>query len=307
MNLILSQKYSFMKKNHTFKNYLFKIIPSILMKKKLPLLLQSIALTAVANIHEQETNNFVEANNGISGEFSLHSSNLLSAVRKPGFILKRIDNVTGGYEGNFHRSHRSHSSHRSHYSSYGGSSGSSSYSSGSSSRSSSSSSGSNTNSSSNTPQYNLGDRSLRFGDEGTDVIELKKHLRKLGYDISISSVVENFFNSQTELAVRQFQQKNNLKIDGIVTPNVLMYLKSTESSIENLSIRTLSWGNTGQDVLEVKKILVKKKILKQKEGETLNDRFDDSTEAAIKAFQSSKGLPQTGTIDRSLLQVILQL
>lgn len=252
------------------------------MKKKLPLLLQSIALTAIANINNQATAAEISEFNNVTFDNELMNQSFTNISKKPGFILKRINSETGSYEGNFHRSHRSHSSHRSHYSSYGGSSGSSSSGYGGSSGShSSSSSGSSrspgsssgTNSFTNsTPKYSLGDRTLRFNDEGNDVVQLKQRLRTLGYDIEVSSLLENYFNSQTEKAVKQFQQKNNLKVDGIVTPNVLMYLISAE--VLNDSYGSLSWGNTGKEVLELKKLLIRKKILKQRDGEILNNRFD---------------------------------
>ena len=285
------------------------------MKKKLPLLLQSIALTAITNINEQAAAAEIPEFTKVTYDSEMMNRNFTNILKKPGFILKRMNSETGTYEGNFHRSHRSHSSHRSHYSSYGGSSGSSSSgyggSSGSSSsgRSSSSGSSSSTNSfTTGTPKYSLGDRTLRFNDEGADVVQLKQLLRTLGYTIEISSLLENYFNSQTEAAVKQFQQKNNLKVDGVVSPNVLMYLKSTASPSEGLSnsYSSLSWGNTGQEVLELKKLLVRKKLLKQRDGEGLNNRFDDATEAAVKAFQLSRGLSQTGVVDRTLLQLLQQ-
>ncbi|KFF27392.1 hypothetical protein IW16_09215 [Chryseobacterium vrystaatense] len=60
--------------------------------------------------------------------------------------------------------------------------------------------------------YYLGSRILFKGLEGSDVEELQKKLKKLGYDI----IVSGYFGDKTEKAVINFQQNNELKPDGRV-------------------------------------------------------------------------------------------
>lgn len=51
-----------------------------------------------------------------------------------------------------------------------------------------------------------------LGDEGTDVKELQERL----YELDYISAVTGYFGSDTEEAVKKFQEKNNLTVDGNV-------------------------------------------------------------------------------------------
>ena len=150
-----------------------------------------------------------------------------------------------------HTSHRSHSSHSSHYSSSGG--GHSSHTSHSSHYSSSSytpSSGSSSTSSYSTPSYStpsyatprapatrrrttsktstvypqvttttyaLGDRVLKLGDRGVDVVALQQLLILANYEITASGV----FGLATNAAVKDFQTAQGLPADGVVGAQTL--------------------------------------------------------------------------------------
>lgn len=59
----------------------------------------------------------------------------------------------------------------------------------------------------------LGDRVLKMGIQGYDVTQLQKNLGYLGYAVG---KVDGKYGWQTYLNVREFQQKNGLKADGIV-------------------------------------------------------------------------------------------
>lgn len=61
------------------------------------------------------------------------------------------------------------------------------------------------------PQSDL----LRFGSEGDDVKELQENLIKLGYDLGKSGA-DGDFGTKTLVAVKDFQEKHNLTVDGIV-------------------------------------------------------------------------------------------
>ena len=60
-------------------------------------------------------------------------------------------------------------------------------------------------------------RTLRYGDVGDDVVELKKLLIAHGYDTGITVDTESspVFGGQTRSRVREYQRDNNLKVDGI--------------------------------------------------------------------------------------------
>lgn len=61
----------------------------------------------------------------------------------------------------------------------------------------------------------LGDRVLKYGDEGEDVKELQTDLMKLGYDLPKYGA-DGDFGSETEKAVKHFQQEHQLPEDGVM-------------------------------------------------------------------------------------------
>lgn len=53
---------------------------------------------------------------------------------------------------------------------------------------------------------------LSSGSQGSDVERLQHDLSNLGYPVEINGN----FDANTEAVVKQFQQHNNLKVDGVV-------------------------------------------------------------------------------------------
>lgn len=64
------------------------------------------------------------------------------------------------------------------------------------------------------PVYHLGDRTLKKGMEGPDVKELQEALIRLGYDLG-SYGADGDFGSATDRAVKKFQEKAGIKVDGL--------------------------------------------------------------------------------------------
>lgn len=77
---------------------------------------------------------------------------------------------------------------------------------------------------------------LKQGSTGTDVSTMQKKLKNWGY---YSGSVDGIFGSQTKEAVKYFQRKNGLTVDGVVGKNTLnalgMSLSSTETSTSGWS------------------------------------------------------------------------
>ena len=69
----------------------------------------------------------------------------------------------------------------------------------------------------------FGNRLLSNGDEGDDVKELQNLLIQFGYDLGKWGA-DGDFGDMTEAAVREFQQKNGLEVDGIVGKNTFTAL-----------------------------------------------------------------------------------
>ncbi|MEQ8757991.1 MAG: peptidoglycan-binding protein [Coleofasciculus sp. G1-WW12-02] len=70
-----------------------------------------------------------------------------------------------------------------------------------------------------TQPFNL--RELRPGDRGEDVVELQLKLRQAGFD---PGPVDGIYGAQTQDAVEQFQEANNLFPDGVASQDTLQAL-----------------------------------------------------------------------------------
>jgi lysozyme family protein len=83
---------------------------------------------------------------------------------------------------------------------------------------------------------------LRQGDRGADVSELQKALQKLGH---YSGTIDGDFGSKTLSAVKAFQEKNGLTVDGIAgtkTLEALMRKSGTKISSRSGRAALLSWS-----------------------------------------------------------------
>lgn len=78
--------------------------------------------------------------------------------------------------------------------------------------------------------YALGERTLKRGIEGEDVKELQLALIGLGYDLGLYGA-DGEFGSKTEQAVKEFQKKYDLKVDGVFGET--SYKKILEISFDN--------------------------------------------------------------------------
>ena len=67
---------------------------------------------------------------------------------------------------------------------------------------------------------------LSYGSQGDDVKKLQESLNKQGYSLSVDGI----FGSKTQQAVKDYQSKNNLAVDGIAGQNTLGKLYATSTS-----------------------------------------------------------------------------
>lgn len=139
------------------------------------------------------------------------------------------------------------------------------------------------------------DRILRYGMEGDDVKSVQTRLKELGY---YTGELDGVFSSGTLLAVRAFQQNNNLVVDGAAGPNTnkLLFSEKAEGAPADTSIipqRDLSLGDSGDDVKSVQQRLRQLGFYTS----TVDGTYGSSTTAAMLAFQQMNGLPATGNGD----------
>ena len=75
---------------------------------------------------------------------------------------------------------------------------------------------------------------VSYGSQGNDVTELQKLLNQNGYSLDEDGV----FGDKTQEAVKDYQQKNNLDVDGIVGTNTWGSLTGTYTAKKNTTSST---------------------------------------------------------------------
>lgn len=77
---------------------------------------------------------------------------------------------------------------------------------------------------------------VSYGSQGSDVTELQKLLNQNGYSLAEDGI----FGTNTQTAVKDYQQKNNLAVDGIVGTNTWGSLNGTYTASKNTTSNTSS-------------------------------------------------------------------
>ena len=134
---------------------------------------------------------------------------------------------------------------------------------------------------------NDGSFSLKRGSKGAKVKELQTKLNKVGNNL----VVDGSFGSATEKAVKEFQKKYGLAVDGIVGPNTIKKLDEViVSNPKPVATATLKKGSKGENVKTLQRNL--NEVL----GTNINvdGSFGPNTETTVKAFQKKYGLAVDG-------------
>lgn len=91
----------------------------------------------------------------------------------------------------------------------------------------------------------LGDR-LGKGSKGPEVVELQKELIQLGYGVGAT---DGKFGSKTEAAVRSFQNKRGLKVDGLADAQTIKELKSLAGQSTNSTGKAVGNKNVDTNLL----------------------------------------------------------
>ena len=145
---------------------------------------------------------------------------------------------------------------------------------------------------------------LYNGCRGDEVRDLQQALITLGF---LKGTADGVYGNNTENAVRAFQKKYNLNVDGLAGEKTrdLAISKATavngsaaqvQSSQSNISLSqpyaasTLFNGSRGEDVRQLQQALIDLGFLKG----SADGIFGSKTEAAVRAFQKSAGLSVDG-------------
>ncbi|MBE6747912.1 MAG: peptidoglycan-binding protein [Ruminococcaceae bacterium] len=86
----------------------------------------------------------------------------------------------------------------------------------------------------------MANRTISFGSSGDDVKKLQQALNSAGYSLE----VDGKFGSKTQSAVRSYQQKNGLAVDGIVGVNTWNSLSKLSTGNSNQSSNKSQTANT---------------------------------------------------------------
>lgn len=141
------------------------------------------------------------------------------------------------------------------------------------------------------------DDNLQNGDTGSNVTVLQKML----FDLDFKIKADGDFGAGTEEIVRQFQQKHNLPVTGIVTPE-LFGLIQEEASLPNVPGKKfttgsyLRKGDGGDAVVQIQQALNAKGADPKIDEDGV---FGNGTVRAVKAFQQKNGVDDDGIVGPS--------
>ena len=154
-----------------------------------------------------------------------------------------------------------------------------------------------------------GGTTLRTGSTGSSVEQLQFWLNTLAqYDAAIPSVtVDGVFGSGTANAVRAFQRKYGLTVDGVVgratwteVYDQFRSIQSDNGTPNAYPGTALREGSSGQNVRLVQFWLkIARTMYTSLSNVTVDGRFGSATTAAVKRFQAYFGLTRDGVVGRT--------
>lgn len=144
---------------------------------------------------------------------------------------------------------------------------------------------------------------LGVGSTGAEVTDLQSRLNAQGFD---SGPADGIFGPRTDSAVRSYQAANGLEVDGLVGPQTWSKLNGATApapaeaaaatpsapSAAVPGVPTLSRGATGASVTDLQNRLTAAGF----DTGPADGDFGPKTEAAVKAYQTSRGLEVDGVV-----------
>ncbi|MBO7352964.1 MAG: peptidoglycan-binding protein [Lachnospiraceae bacterium] len=126
---------------------------------------------------------------------------------------------------------------------------------------------------------------LSFGDKSDVVLECQKRLKELGY---LTTAPDGNYGSDTLAAVKLFQSRNNLVVDGYLGPTTREVLDSGSAVANGLLI-----GDEGDTVKRVQQLLIKYGYMSSGSD---TGYFGEVTDTAVRSFQKKNGLSADGNV-----------
>lgn len=136
-------------------------------------------------------------------------------------------------------------------------------------------------------------KAFNIGDSGDNILLYQNRLQKLGY---LTTEPDGIYGTDTQMAVRRFQEQNSLIADGYLGPITRDALMS-DDAVGN----ALSYSMHGSDVKNVQQRLYELNYLRAK---NINSYYTSLTEKAVKLFQKNNGLTVDGKVGRHTMNVL---
>lgn len=128
---------------------------------------------------------------------------------------------------------------------------------------------------------------LRRGSSGPAVTQLQRTLANRGY---FNGPITGYYGRITESAVRRYQQANGLVADGVAGRNTLLALGGRNGNTPPIASTRLERGSAGPAVSQLQDRL---RVIGFYNGPTTGE-YGALTEAAVRDFQSSRGISVNG-------------
>lgn len=131
---------------------------------------------------------------------------------------------------------------------------------------------------------------ISYGEKSDVVLASQKRLKELGY---LLTEADGAYGNDTVTAIKQFQGRNDLVVDGYLGPSTRVALNSKEAQPNGMTL-----GEQGDSVVNVQKLLNKYGYLATA---NVTGYYGEVTENAVKAFQNNNGLPADGSVGMNTL------
>ena len=139
--------------------------------------------------------------------------------------------------------------------------------------------------------------SFKKGDVDPKIKELQQLLIDKGYLAANTELAETF-GAKTETAVKLFQTENGLPVNGVVDNTLWAALEVAEVRVEPFELKN---GVTDEKVAQLQQLLMDKGYMTK---DTPTTYFGKKTEEAVKLFQRTNQMTETGIVNNTLFTMI---
>lgn len=126
---------------------------------------------------------------------------------------------------------------------------------------------------------------ISYGDKSDVVLACQERLKELGY---LTTKPDGQYGNDTVAAVKQFQSRNDLVVDGFLGPTTMVVLNGSDAVANGMTL-----GESGDTVKRVQELLARYGYMS---SSSCTGYFGEVTEAAVKEFQRKNSLLVDGNV-----------